>query len=50
MPRCSTTEAPTHRDKFDVTSSALLKLAVPDRTAAVLRAKEAGLDAEPSQQ
>jgi DNA-binding NarL/FixJ family response regulator len=30
----------------NITSSVLLKLAVPDRTAAALRAKEAGLDAE----
>jgi DNA-binding NarL/FixJ family response regulator len=30
----------------NITSSVLLKLAVPDRTAAALRAKEAGLDTE----
>jgi DNA-binding NarL/FixJ family response regulator len=31
----------------NITSSVLLKLAVPDRTAAALRAKAVGLDAEP---
>ena len=48
---CGNREIATRLDLADktirnITSSVLLKLAVPDRTAAALRAKEAGLDAE----